>query len=71
MFRENQGSREDIVARRVLDRSWLDLGSQKASSWEAFGGQVEVGKAKKSDAKKSVVLTWSGGGVRALGLRSL
>ena len=62
VFRENQGFRENIVSRRVLDRSWLDLGSQKASSWEAFGGQVAVGKGKKSDAKKSLVLTWSGGG---------
>ena len=62
VFRENRGFRKNIVSRRVLDRSWLDLGGQKASSWEAFGGQVEVRKAKKSDAKKSLVLTWSGGG---------
>ena len=62
MFRENLSFREHIVSRRVLDRSLLDLGSQKASSWEAFGDQVAVGKGKKSDAKKSLVLIWSGGG---------
>ena len=62
MFRENLGFRKNIVSRRVLDRSWLDLGGQKASSWEALGGQVAIGKSKKSDAKKSLVLTWSGGG---------
>ena len=61
VFRENRGFRKNIVSRRVLE----------ASSWEAFGGHVEVRKGKKSDAKKSLVFTWSGGGVRALVVRSI
>ena len=41
-----------VVSRRVLGRSWVDLGGQKGSSWEAFGGQVGVGKGKEKRCEK-------------------
>ena len=37
MFRENRPFRKNVASRRVLGRSWPDLGRQKGLQEEAFG----------------------------------
>ena len=71
VFRENQGFQTNMVSRRSLARSGVDFGDQKASSWDAFDGQVGVGKGVKNYAKKGIVLTSSWAGVEAAPARSL
>ena len=60
-----------MVSRRVLGRSWVDLGRQKGSSWEAFSDLSRVKKVRQGDAKKGLVLARSWGEVVANPVTSL
>ena len=49
-FREKCGFSQDKLSRRVLGRSWVELGRQKGSSWEALWGS-SWGRNGEGEAK--------------------
>ena len=71
IFRENQRFRKKVVSRHVSGRSWVDLGRQKGSSWEAFWdlSWVKKGKALRCEKRPRLAMPW--GGVEPIGVRQL
>ena len=71
MFRENRRFRTKVVSRHVLGRSWVDLGRQKGSSWEAFWDLSWVKKGKEKRGEKGPRLGKVLGGVEPIVVGSL
>ena len=71
IFRENLCFRTKVVSRRVLGRSWVDLGRQKGSFWEAFWdlSWVKKGKALRCEKRPRLAMPW--GGVHPIVVRQL
>ena len=46
-FFKNRPFSRKVVSRRLLGRSWVDLGRQEGSSWEAFWDLSWVKKGKE------------------------
>ena len=71
VFRGNRRFSKNKVLRRVLGRSWVDLGRQKGSSWEAFWdlSWVKKGKALRCEKRPRLAMPW--GGVDSIGVRQL
>ena len=63
-FLKNRPFRRKVVSRRLLGRSWVDLGGQKGSSWEAFCdlSWVKKGKAMRCEKRPRLASSWGGGG---------
>ena len=71
ILREKSLFSQDKVSRRLLGRSWADLGRQKGSSWEAFWdlSWVKKGEGKRCEKRPRLARSW--GGVGPIVVRSL